>query len=279
MRSTIEGAGRREPVYQTRPGTPMIGPYSINQMDDFYDALGHGQVKSSGIMNYVQRLYIAERCPAGARVVDVGCGRGLQLPVLYRYAPHIQRYVGLDIAPGNLAEARQRVAELNRWYRDQPFDVEFIECDVADPWPDIGPCDVAVYTSALEHLPREPGIASLRRVAAALSDRGRLYLSTPNTLGDHPRPLQCRVHVHEWNMPELRPVLTDVGLVIDEVIGLLPPPPVQVASALTERFGNGAAKWYLRLRATMPAQFLDTITAAAVPEVATELLYVCTRRP
>jgi hypothetical protein len=80
-------------------------------------------------------------------------------------------------------------------------------------------------------------------------------------------------------MPELRPVLTDAGLVIDEVIGLLPPPPEKVASALTKRFGTGAANWYFRLRATMPAQFLDTIAAAAVPEVATELLYVCTRRP
>lgn len=29
-------------LYQTRPGTPMIGPYSDNQMDDFYAALSRG---------------------------------------------------------------------------------------------------------------------------------------------------------------------------------------------------------------------------------------------
>jgi SAM-dependent methyltransferase len=278
VRPAVSGAGHPEPVYQTRPGTPMIGPYSVNQMDDFYDALGHGQVKPSGVMNYVQHLYVAERCPPGAGVVDVCCGRGLQLPALYRYAPHIERYVGLDIAPGKLAEARQRVGELNRRYGGQPFDVELIECDVAGQWPDIGPFDVAVYTSALEHLPRELGIMSLRQVAAALADSGHLYLSTPNTVGDPPRPLQCGVHVHEWSTSELRPVLADAGLDIGDMIGLLPPPPEQVASALIERFGPGAASWYLHLRDTVPAPFLDTMAAAAIPDAATEVLYFCARR-
>lgn len=276
--ATMGGADQREPVYRTRPGTPMIGPYSVNQMDDFYDALAHGQVKPTGIMNYVQHLYVAERCMPGARVIDVCCGRGLQLPVLYRYAAHIERYIGLDIAPGALAEARHRVDELNRWYRDQPFGIEFVECDVAEPWPDIGLFDVVVYTSALEHLPRELGVASLRQVAAALVDGGRLYLSTPNTVGEAPRPLQCGVHVYEWSASELRPVLTEAGLVVDKIVGLLPPPPEQLVSALTERFGPGAADWYLRLRDAVPAPFLGTMVAAAVAEAATEVLYVCVRR-
>ncbi len=99
--------------YRTRPGTPMVGPYSVNQMDNFYAALAAGEVKRTGVMNLVQRLYIAERCPPGARVVDVCCGRGLQLPVLYRYAAHIGGYAGLDISPANLAEARQMLALLD----------------------------------------------------------------------------------------------------------------------------------------------------------------------
>lgn len=272
-------AGGRAPVYDTRPGTPMIGPYSINQMDDFYEALRCGQVKPSGIMNYVQRLHIANRCPPGAAVVDVCCGRGLQLPVLYRYASHIDRYVGLDIASSHLAEARARVAELDRHYGGRPFDVDFIECDVARPWPDIAACQVAVYTSALEHLPREEGTSSLRYAAAALADGGTLYLSTPNTTGARPRLLQHGVHVHEWNTAELQPVLDGAGLVLNEIIGLLPPSQERVAAALAEQFGDGAVRWYQRLREMMPAPFLDVVAAAAVPEVATEVLYVCSRAP
>jgi SAM-dependent methyltransferase len=247
-------------------------------MDDFYHALAVGQVKPTGVMNYVQRLFIAQRCPPGAAVVDVCCGRGLQLPVLYRYAPHIVSYVGLDIAADNLADARDRVVALDTEY-GHPFDVTFLECDVAQPWPTPDRFDVAVYTSALEHLPREQGADSLRRTAAALADGGRLYLSTPNTPGDPPRRLQHRVHVYEWSHPELSAVLDQVGLSVEQVVGLLPPAPEMVVAALDRTFGHGAAAWYDRLLAVVPGPFLDVVSAAAVPEVACELLYVCSRRP
>lgn len=266
--------GKLAPEYRTSPGTPMIGGYSVNQMDDFYAALAVGEAKPTGIMNYLQHLYVAQRCPPGARVVDVCCGRGLQLPVLYRYAPHIRSYVGLDIAPGNLEEAAERIGALDGHY-DRSFEIDLIACDVADPWPELPLFDVAVYTSALEHLPREKGVASLRHTAAALARGGRLYLSTPNTPGDLPRQLQYRVHVYEWHIDELSLALDAAGLGVEDVIGLLPPSPQQPAAALTRRFGAGAAAWYERLRQVVPAPFLDTVTAAAAPEPATELLYVC----
>ncbi|MGH3922053.1 MAG: class I SAM-dependent methyltransferase [Pseudonocardiaceae bacterium] len=274
LRATLDGLGAE---YRTKPGTPMIGECSINQMDDFYAALALGQVKPSGIMNYIQHLFVAERCPPGAKVVDVCCGRGLQLPVLYRYAPHIYSYVGLDIARGNLEEAKERIEGLNR-HDGRPFEVSLIECDVAQAWPQLPPFDIAVYTSALEHFPREKGVASLRHTAAALARGGRLYLSTPNTSGDPPRKLQYHVHVYEWHIDELSAVLAETGLVIEEIIGLLPPPPQELATALASRFGDGAARWYERLRQLVPAPFLDTIAASAIPESAAELLYVCSRR-
>lgn len=256
----------------------MIGPYSINQMDDFYAALGSGQVKPTGVMNYLQRLYIAERCPPGSRVLDLCCGRGLQLPVLYRYAPDIAYYTGIDIAGGNLDEARARVEDLDQTH-ERSFGIEFVEHDVADPWPPLGRFDIAVYTSALEHLPRELGIASLRHALEAMRPDGRLYLSTPNTSGNPPRKLQHRVHVYEWHQHELTPVLTSIGWDVEEVVGILPAAtPEETSDALAARYGPGAADWFARMRATVPEAFLGPITAAAVPETATELLYVCTPR-
>jgi SAM-dependent methyltransferase len=278
MGDPLNTAAQPGPEYITRPGTPMIGPYSINQMDDFYAALAVGQAKPTGIMNYIQHLYVAERCPPGARLVDVCCGGGLQLPVLYRYAPHIEAYAGLDIAPSHLDEARRRAHQLNKYYGRCPFSMELLECDVAGTWPPMPAFDVAVYTSAFEHLPRERGIASLRNTAAALTDGGRLYLSTPNTPGRPPRRLQHRVHVYEWHYDELSSVLTETGLAIEEAIGLLPPSGKALAAALDSTFGEGAARWYERLRQVIPAPFLDAVAAAAVPDVASELLYVCSRR-
>jgi SAM-dependent methyltransferase len=255
----------------------MVGPYSVNQMDDFYAALSMGQVKPTGIMNYVQRLYIAARLTPGTRLVDVCCGRGLQLPVIYRYAPGIASYTGLDIVAGNLDEARQRISDLDAHYGNHPFDLELIECDVAEPWPDRPAYDAAVYTSALEHLPRDRGIASLRNTATALKPGGRLYLSTPNTPGAPPRKLQHRVHVYEWHWDELSAVLDEAGFEIEEAIGILPPED-GLREAIATTYGEDAARWYDRLREVAPDPFLGPISAAAVPEVAAELLYVCTRR-
>ena len=278
MGDPLTTAARPEDGYRTRLGTPMIGPYSVNQMDDFYSALAVGQVRSTGVMNYIQHLYVAERCPPGARLVDVCCGRGLQLPVLYQYSPHISAYAGLDIAASHLDEARCRIRQLDDHYGGCPFSIELVECDVAAPWPQRPAFDVAVYTSAFEHLPRGQGIASLHNTAAALAAGGRLYLSTPNTPGGPPRKLQHHVHVYEWHYDELSGVLAEAGLLIEEVIGLMPPPG-GLAATLAESFGDGAARWYERLCQVVPAPFLDTVAAAAVPGISSELLYVCSRRP
>ncbi|MFG2918124.1 class I SAM-dependent methyltransferase [Kitasatospora sp. NPDC048298] len=261
----------------TRPGTPMIGPYSTNQMDDFYSALAVGEAKASGLMNLMQHLIAAEGCPQGANILDVCCGRGLALPLLHRYAPKTARYVGLDISPDNLAEARTRLEAL-RGYYGSPFPVEFVQCDVSEPWPDLPPFDVAIYTSALEHLPYELGVRSLAATGAALAGGGVLYLSTPQAFGPPPRPLQYRVHVYEWSREEAERAIADAGLVVEDVMGLLPPTPQEIAAELEERFGPGAVDWYRHLAARVPKALLDTVSSVAAPDRATELLFVC-RRP
>jgi SAM-dependent methyltransferase len=255
----------------------MSGPYSVNQMDDFYAALAAGQVKPTGIMNYIQRLFIAERCGPGTGVIDVCCGRGLQLPVLYRYAAHIACYLGLDITQAHLDEARARAAELDDAHGARPFEISLAQCDVAGAWPPCPPADVIIYTSALEHLPRDAGAASLRHAAGKLADGGTLYLSTPNTPGDPPRVLQHGVHVYEWEDSELRAVLAGIGLTVTDAIGLLPPPPQATAQLLARQYGPGAADWYARLAQTIPEPFLATVSAAALGPDAAEIMYVCQR--
>jgi SAM-dependent methyltransferase len=264
--------------YRTHPSTPMVGVYSANQMDDFYAALATGEVKPTGVMDYLQRLLIAERCRPGDRVVDVCCGRGLQLPVFYRYRPDLASYVGLDISPDNLAEAAERQAALDA-IRSREFSIDFIECDVAEPWPAVGEFDVAIYTSALEHLPRELGVASLRNTAKALVPTGRFYLSTPHTPGPAPRKLQYHVHVYEWSHEELIGVLDEVGLVVEDVVGILPPSLDKVEAEIDRRFGPQAVEFYRQLREFAPDALLGPVVATALAEAAIETLYVCSRKP
>ena len=210
-------------------------------------------------------------------MVDVCCGRGLQLPVLYRYAPHIASYLGLDITqPTSLRPASGPAnwtatgAGRSRW--------RLAECDVAGPWPPRPPADVMIYTSALEHLPRDAGAASLRHAAGALRRRDAVPVHAEHP-GDPPRMLQHGVHVYEWEDDELRAVLADAGLTVTDAIGLLPPAPEATAQVLAEQYGPGAADWYARLAETIPEPFLATVSAAALGPAAAEIMYVCRRQP
>lgn len=269
----------RPRVGTTRPGTPMIGPYSIHQMDDFYAAFASGQFRSSGVMNCAQHLYVTQRCWPGDQVVDVCCGGGLALPLLFRYAPRIASYIGLDISAASLERAGER-AQLARQQDGEMFPVRLVECDVSAPWPpETAGATVVIYTAALEHLPRDAGAASLARAAAALAAEGTLYLSTPVTPGAHPKLLQYGAHVYEWDAAELRGVLGDCGLAVADEIGLLPPDGGTVLAGLRDSYGDAAAQWYARLRETVPAAILDTVAAAALPHLAAEVMFVCRRCP
>ena len=262
----------------TRPGTPMIGPYSVNQMDDFYAALAAGEVKPTGVMNLLQRLFVLERCRPGDRMVDVCCGRGLQLPVLARYLPGLGSYTGLDLSADHLVEARSRLDAAGA----PSFSVALHRCDVAGPWPVSGPFDVAVYTSSLEHLPRAAGVESLRRTAAALTRGGRLFLSTPNTPGGPPRRLQHRVHVYEWSHDELTEALTELGFRVVDVAGILPlPDPARLAAAVQDKFGSGGLAFYQAMADHAAAAVVGPVVSTALEDAAAEVMYVCilTGRP
>ncbi|WP_280186808.1 MULTISPECIES: class I SAM-dependent methyltransferase [Nocardia] len=271
----MTATGLHDEPRRTRPGTPMIGEYSINQMDDFYAALRAGQVKQSGIMNLMQRLIIAEHCKSGDKVVDACCGSGLQLPVLYRYRPDLGSYLGLDISAANLRGAVERQQQLDEQYGAR-FPITFLTTDVSQPWNVGADIDVVIYTSALEHLPYPAGLASLRHAANALSEDGRLLLSTPNTAEG--APLQHRVHVYEWPRTQLLAALDEVGLAVCAEIGILPPAAEVVEQVLTDRFGGAAARLYRQLASRVPDQLLGPVIAAALGESATETLYVCERK-
>ena len=249
-------------------------PYSLAQMDDFYRAFAAGKIKPTSVMNYLQHLLIAESCRPGDWVLDVCCGRALQLPILKHLVPALGGYIGIDISRTHLQEAQavMRYGDGN----PPPFSCTFVEGDITA---DLTHLDrqfqVVIYTSALEHMDKGAGIASLHQVAQILHPQGTLYLSTPRTTGPAPRTLQHRVHVYEWDKEELEDELARLGLCVLTSIGLLAPEPSILASSLQARFGPGAAVWFQQMQHLVPHPFLTVLCATALPNVATELLYVC----
>lgn len=100
--------------------------------------------------------------PRHARVLEVGCGRGIGLPPMARRLEP-SRLVGLDIDPAFLAEAEEHLAETGT-------EAELVHGDVRRlPFPD-GDFDVVIDFGTCFHIAR-PGPA-LREIARVLAPGG-----------------------------------------------------------------------------------------------------------
>ncbi len=110
----------------------------------------------------VARLYLRP----GDRVLDIGCGTGLNLPLLLRTVGATGQVCGLDYSAGMLAQARKRVREAG-WEN-----VDLILGDAADLAGVAGPFDAVISTWALGIVDDLP--AALKSAVSALRPGGRL---------------------------------------------------------------------------------------------------------
>ena len=216
--------------------------YSTSQMDDFYVALASGTAKLSGVMNYIQHLFVAERCSQVKRpaILDACCGRGLLIPLLKQYSPCAALYVGVDICLDNLRCVKELA--LRGDHCPPSFPVALINGDITEACHFINRTfDVVVYTSALEHLTQDAAVTSIQSVAHLLDPLGTLFLSTPNTPRTDPPSVQYKVHVYEWHRSDLLEVLNECGLTVTEEIGLIHPTTARSTMPLGEDSGTTAS--------------------------------------
>jgi ubiquinone/menaquinone biosynthesis C-methylase UbiE len=105
----------------------------------------------------IPALVRALSVPTGARVLEVGCGRGIALPALARLCLPVE-LVGLDVDPELLDEARRHIA-------DSHVECELVCADVREMPFDDASFDVIVDFGTLYHVARPAdGLAEVARV-------------------------------------------------------------------------------------------------------------------
>jgi ubiquinone/menaquinone biosynthesis C-methylase UbiE len=124
-----------------------------------YEAVGFGSHREAAVA--------ALRPAPGDDVLDLGCGTGLNLPLLVRAVGPAGQVTGVDITPAMLARARARVAG-HGW-----ANVTLAEADLARFEPP-APIGGALATYAIDFVPDPAPLFA--RLAAALRPGGRVVI-------------------------------------------------------------------------------------------------------
>ena len=149
----------------------VLPPDAVRRLYDrlapFYNTLAAGY-RLVGAGAFRRRTVEALGLRPGDVAVDLACGTGVNFPYLVEAVGTTGRVVGVDLSPGMLKEARNRV-EHNGW-----TNVELVEADMRNyAFP---PSAHAVLsTFGLEMVPEYDDVVS--RAVAALAPGGRIAVS------------------------------------------------------------------------------------------------------
>ncbi len=168
------GLAAPEALQRFEPAPPEGDP-SYDGVAELYD-----RVFSDIRVRGDEWRWLDARVPAGARVLDVGCGNGALLSLL---APRIASGVGVDASPGMISRARMRAAG------EPKLRFEVIDGPQL-PLPDAS-VDVVISLLSFRYLDWDP---IMREFARVLAPGGRLLVvdmvAAPLALRELPRLLR-----------------------------------------------------------------------------------------
>jgi SAM-dependent methyltransferase len=133
--------------------------------DDYLGRFGRSSVRAAKYAELITRL------PAGAAVLDLGCGAGV--PVARDLIAHGFQVTGVDASLAQIERARRNVPEAN-----------FVQSDMASVNFHAESFDAVSAFYSITHLPRSEHAALIHRVARWLRPSGRFLASFGTLEGD-----------------------------------------------------------------------------------------------
>jgi ubiquinone/menaquinone biosynthesis C-methylase UbiE len=137
-------------------------PVSIyERFTRLYDLMFRFNGYARSIENYLRENPLP--LPAGARVLDAGCGTGLLTLALLRVLKRPAEITAVDLSGRSLQTARRAVRKLGA---DPRHKISFVRANALSlPFPEDS-FDLVVTSGVLEYLPLDKGLAELSRVLA-----------------------------------------------------------------------------------------------------------------
>jgi predicted O-methyltransferase YrrM len=177
---------------------------------------------------------VAERRPR--RVLDVGCGAGLELAVMLEAAPGAHGVgVDLDAEAAGLAERTLRERGLSGRASVVRSDIRDSSARAAGPLAE--PFDVALLANVIYYLPMDERVPLLRDIAGLLNPGGLLFLvatvATPQFFSRH-FDLLLRSQEGRMELTDadgLVGQLTEAGFVVDRLRPIAPGAPAVTVTA------------------------------------------------
>lgn len=146
----------------------ILGPDAVRGLYDRLAPVYDGAAAAYGLVGggrYRRRAARALRLSPGDTVVDLACGTGANFSHLVEAVGPTGRVVGVDLSPGMLAQARQRV-EAEGWEN-----VDLVEADVREfAFPE--PVHGVLSTFGIEMVPEHADV--IARAMDALTPGGRI---------------------------------------------------------------------------------------------------------
>jgi 2-polyprenyl-3-methyl-5-hydroxy-6-metoxy-1,4-benzoquinol methylase len=231
-------------------------------------------------MNLIQHYKAAKMCKKNFTVLDVCCGRSMMLPLLRYYASDIKEYIGVDIEEKNINEAKRYSGvkkmemPMDEYY---PFKVNYVLSNVANMADKIehNSVDFTIYTSAIEHMHKDDGYASLQECFKIMKPNSQMFLSCPNTPGNGYNT-QYRAHVYEWGYDEIKKAFNEIGFTIKKEVGI-----TSTRTKLREYYYNQSPEYkklFDMFDDYLPNDFLTALLSIPCPENSDEMLFVLEKR-
>lgn len=169
MPALMDRPTKPEPGLVWRHSKPTIPPSG-----DEYASFGNVAARN-GLQERIEipLLIIALRLPIGCRILEVGCGRGVALPVLSRWLLP-RELVGVDVDPVLVDIAARRVS-------DQRLDARVVEADVRSLPFDDRSFDMVIDFGTCYHVSggAQGSLAAIREIGRVIAPGGLFVHETP----------------------------------------------------------------------------------------------------